>query len=259
REAFIEAGTVLNGYITTGIYCDDAAATLYVGCLERGVVHLGESNLGGPVGAGLVGNLPEYLQLEKPLLILFSNGTLSERDHKEMRHLAEEDGHRVFVACWLDLKRTPVGRGILQAYFGHPLPPLPLLVWVGLRSGGQVFRFPSDQPVTVASVQAWIEKLTSGLQIPSTTLSDEDWKPRLPAYDFLSKMAPTLPEFTIYSGGSVSAHPEGEAVLGEKKAAEMKEEPAGGPSVTESTGGDLRGTAPRLAAREKQAKRHAEL
>lgn len=90
-------------------------------------------------------------------------------------------------------------------------------------------------------------------------MSDEAWKPRLPAYDFLSLMAPTLPEFTIYSHRSIPAHPEEEAVLGEKMAAEMKEEAAGGPSVTEPTGGDLRGTAPRLAAREKQAKRHAEL
>lgn len=72
-------------------------------------------------------------------------------------------------------------------------------------------------------------------------------------------MAPTLPEFTIYSHGSTSVHSEEEVVLGEKKMAVMKEEPVDGPSMMETSGGDLRGTAPRLAAREKQSKRHAEL
>ncbi|XP_066486091.1 thioredoxin domain-containing protein 16 [Tiliqua scincoides] len=286
RDAFIEAGTALNGYIRTGIYCEDDAAVLShkynfplpalllarsdKDTRKRSIIQLPKYStqdivevirdaLLEPFPEITVENLPEYFQLQKPLLIFFSNGTLSEKDQKEMQHLAEDDDHQVFVACWLNFQRTPVGRGILQAYFGQPLPPLPLLIWVDLHSRGQVFRFPPDQPVTVANVQAWIEKLTSGLQVPSTILSDEDWQPRLPAYDFLSMMEPTLPEFTIYSHRSVSAHPKEEAVLGEKKADVMKDEPVAGPSLMELTGGDLRGTAPRLAAREKRAKGHAEL
>ncbi|XP_053132716.1 thioredoxin domain-containing protein 16 isoform X2 [Hemicordylus capensis] len=289
RDAFAEAGSVLSGEAKTGIYSEDDAAALarkYNVPLpalllarpesqRRRSAHLSKWSVQDIVEvirrASLeifpeitVGNLPGYLQLEKPLLVLFSNGALSKRDEGEMRLLAKDEHHETFIACWLNLKNTPVGRGILKAYFGSPLPPLPLLVWVSRHFEGQVFVFPSDQPITEANLRAWIKNLKSGLEVPSTTLSVEDWKPHLPAYDFLSLMEPTLPEFTIYSQESVSAHQEEMEVLGGKKATAMREEPAGSSFVAEQekkqpTGGDLRGTVPRLAAREKQAKRHAEL
>ncbi|KAL8168677.1 UNVERIFIED_CONTAM: hypothetical protein K2H54_010689 [Gekko kuhli] len=288
QEAFVEATGALNGYVTTGIYSGEDAAVLAgkfqlplpvllltrPGSSRKTTIRLSKSSardmtelirhaLLDPFPEITVGNLPEYFQLQKPLLILFSRGALSQADEGEMRLLARGENRNSFVACWLNLEKTPVGRGILKAYFGSPLPPLPLLIWVNPHSGGQVFAFPSGQSISQTSVLTWIEKLESGLEVPRTTLSDEDWKPRLPAYDFLSRMAPSLPEFTIYSWRS-SQREEGAADPGEDKAAEVREDPAGDSAVAEPetalpTGRDLRGTAPRLAAREKQAKRHAEL
>lgn len=60
-------------------------------------------------------------------------------------------------------KNTPVGRGILQSYF-DTMPPLPLLVVVNLHSGGQVFAFPSDQPITEQNLLLWLKKLEAGLE-----------------------------------------------------------------------------------------------
>nr|XP_056707115.1 thioredoxin domain-containing protein 16 [Euleptes europaea] len=288
KESFVEAAEALNGHVMTGIYSGDDASVVaqkYKVPLpalllvrpessKRNVIHLSKSStqdvaevirraLMDPFPEITVGNLPEYFQLQKPLLILFSSGALKQADEKEMRLLAREENHKSFLSCWLNLENTPVGRGILKVYFGSPLPPLPLLIWVNPHSGGKVFAFPSGQSITETNVLAWIEKLESDLEAPSTTLSEEDWKPRLPAYDFLSQMAPNLPEFTIYSWRS--GHQE-EAVAnpGEKKAAEVREDLVEDSTVAElekesPTGGDLRGTVPRLAAREKQAKRHMEL
>ncbi|KAF4017014.1 hypothetical protein G4228_008645, partial [Cervus hanglu yarkandensis] len=87
----------------------------------------------------------------------------------------------------LRLKKTPVGRGVLQAYFGT-LPPLPLLVVVNLHSGGHVFAFPSDQAITEQNLLLWLKKLEAGLESHIKVLPAQEWKPPLPAYDFLSMM-----------------------------------------------------------------------
>ncbi|XP_067319212.1 thioredoxin domain-containing protein 16 [Anolis sagrei] len=290
REAFVAAAKVLEGTVIIGIYYEEDAATLsqkYAVPLpallfakpetqKQGFVHLSNDETQDIVKSIRrvlletfpeisVRNLPEFFQLEKPLLIMFSDGALSERDEGEMRRLAEEEMDESFVACWLNLKNTPVGRGILKAYFGSSVPPLPLLLWINLHSGGQVFAFPSDRSLSEANVQMWIEKLKAGQEIPSAVLSEEDWKPRLPAYDFLSKMGPALPEFTIYSGRTtVGNGPEEVDVLGDKKEGVKKESMEGGTPEAEGekrlpSRGDLRGTVPRLASREKPPKRHTEL
>uniref|UniRef100_A0A8D0L514 Thioredoxin domain containing 16 n=1 Tax=Sphenodon punctatus TaxID=8508 RepID=A0A8D0L514_SPHPU len=147
-EAFIEAGTVLNGHVTTGMYYEDDVLPEIT-----------------------VANLPEYFSLEKPFLILFSDGDVNERAKEEMLRLVKGKPRRALVACWLNLKNTPVGRGILKAYFQTP-PPLPLLVWADLHSRGQVFAFPSDHAVTETNVLAWLEKLKAGLEIPSGKCPD---------------------------------------------------------------------------------------
>lgn len=64
-------------------------------------------------------------------------------------------------------KKTPVGRGVLKAYFAT-VPSLPLLVWVNLHAGGQVFKFPSEQTITEMNILSWLEKLKAGLEIPSS-------------------------------------------------------------------------------------------
>lgn len=64
-------------------------------------------------------------------------------------------------------KKTPVGRGILKAYFAT-VPPLPLLIWVNLHVGGQVFQFPPELSITEVNVLSWLERLKAGLEIPSS-------------------------------------------------------------------------------------------
>uniref|UniRef100_A0A669Q1Q6 Thioredoxin domain containing 16 n=1 Tax=Phasianus colchicus TaxID=9054 RepID=A0A669Q1Q6_PHACC len=114
-----------------------------------------------------VQNLPHYLQLRKPFLILFSDGDIGQTESKEMLKLAKEKSQQTFVSCWLNLKNTPVGRGVLKAYFAT-IPSLPALVWVNLHAGGQVFKFPSEQSITEMNVLSWLEKLKAGLEIPSS-------------------------------------------------------------------------------------------
>ena len=60
-----------------------------------------------------------------------------------------------------------MGRGVLRAYFAT-MPSLPLLVWVNLHAGGQVFKFPSEQSVTEMNILSWLERLKAGLEIPSS-------------------------------------------------------------------------------------------
>ncbi|XP_062474478.1 thioredoxin domain-containing protein 16 isoform X1 [Pezoporus occidentalis] len=285
REAFEEAGNILSGHVTMGMYFEDDALALSrkygvsppALLLARGGGESVESiTLSKQSAQDLVQviryelldifpeitvqNLPHYLQLRKPFLILFSDGDIGQMESEEMLKLAKGRPQQAFVACWLNLKKTPVGRGILKAYFAT-MPSLPVLIWVNLHVGGQVFKFPSEQSIAEMNILSWLEKLKAGLEIPSSTLSEEDWKPPLPAYDFLQMMETAMPELPLHTShhhkDTLKQHPSespgGDTVMQDEPSQETKAEKVGSP------GRDLRGTAPRLAAREKQAKRHSEL
>ncbi|KAM8808001.1 thioredoxin domain-containing protein 16 [Eudromia elegans] len=285
-EAFVEAGNLLSGHVTLGMYFeDDALALSRKYAVSPPALLLARSRAQSVEGIALskqsaqdivqmvryelldtfpeitVQNLPHYLQLRRPFLIMFSDGDIGQMERKEMLKLARRRPQQAFVTGWLNLRNTPVGHGILKAYFAT-LPSLPVLVWVNLHTGGQVFRFPPDQAVTETSVLAWLEKLRAGLEIPSSTLSEEDWKPPLPAYNFLQMMETAVPEFTLPSSSSRGDAREREQQQprgsGEKAPGreEQPEEPAVAAEKGQSPGRDLRGTAPRLAGREK---RHSEL
>ncbi|XP_074852316.1 thioredoxin domain-containing protein 16 [Carettochelys insculpta] len=288
RDAFVEAGNTLRGYVATGLYAEDDVlvlahkygvplpALLLAWHEDHRIDGIPLAKHSAPdivqtIRSGLLGtfpeitveNLPSYLSLPKPLLVLFSEGALTERVRSEMLSLARGKGRKAFLACWINLKNTPVGRGVLKAYFSTP-PPLPLLAWLNLHSGSQVFAFPSEQSVTETHVLSWLENVKAGLEIPSTTLSDEDWKPPLPAYNFLRLMEATLPEFTVhtvYSRGDTDRLQQSEEVSEEKSTVreELVEEPGLAAEKGQSPGRDLRGTARRLAGREKPSKRHTEL
>uniref|UniRef100_A0A8D0FIN8 Thioredoxin domain containing 16 n=1 Tax=Strix occidentalis caurina TaxID=311401 RepID=A0A8D0FIN8_STROC len=264
REAFEEAGSILSGHVTMGMYFEDDALTLSRKYAVSPPAFL-LARSGGQSVEGItlskqntqdmvqmiryelldifpeitVQNLPRYLQLRKPFLIVFSDGDIGQIESKEMLKLTKGRPQQEFVACWLNLKKTPVGRGVLKAYFAT-MPSLPVLIWVNFHAGGQVFKFPSEQSITELNILSWLEKLKAGLEVPST-LSEEDWKPPLPAYDFLQMMETATPD------------PGGDTTTQEEPSQETKAEKIGSP------GRDLRGTAPRLAAREKQGKRHSEL
>lgn len=74
----------------------------------------------------------------------------------------------------------------MKAYFGR-LPTLPQLLLVNLHSGGQVYAFPSSQPLTEQSLVFWLKNSQAGLETP-IILSTQEWNPPLPAFDFLSMM-----------------------------------------------------------------------
>ncbi|KFO84532.1 Thioredoxin domain-containing protein 16, partial [Buceros rhinoceros silvestris] len=278
REAFEEAGNILSGHVTMGMYFeDDASALSRKYAVSPPALLLARSRGQSVEGIALskqsaqdmlqmiryelldifpeitVQNLPRYLQLRKPFLILFSDGDSSQMESEEMLKLAKGRPQRAFVACWLNVRKTPVGRGVLKTYFAT-VPSLPVLLWVNLHAGGQVFRFPPEQSITEANILSWLEKLNAGLEVPSSTLSEEDWKPPLPAYDFLQMMETAeLPFHTSHRHGDTPAQHPPENPGGDVPIQETKAEKVGSP------GRDLRGTAPRLAAREKQGKRHSEL
>ncbi|XP_014792294.1 PREDICTED: thioredoxin domain-containing protein 16 [Calidris pugnax] len=282
REAFEEAGSILSGHVTMGMYFeDDALALSRKYSVSPPALLLARSGGRSVEGIALskestqdmvqmiryelldvfpeitVQNLPHYLQLQKPFLIFFSDGDIGQMESKEMLKLAKGRPRQEFVACWLNLKKTPVGRGVLKVYFAA-VPSLPLLLWVNLHAGGQVFKFPSEQTVTETNVLSWLERLKAGLEIPSSTLSEEDWKPPLPAYDFLQMMETAVPELPLHNSHHhgdppVPESPGGDTTIREEPSQQPKAEKVGSP------GRDLRGTAPRLAAREKQGKRHSEL
>ncbi|NWW52040.1 TXD16 protein, partial [Pedionomus torquatus] len=282
REAFEEAGNILSDRVTMGMYFeDDALALSRKYAVSPPALLLARSGGRSVEGIALskqstqdvvqliryklldifpeitVQNLPSYLQLRKPFLILFSDGDIGQMESQEMLKLAKGRSQQEFVPCWLNLKKTPVGRGVLKVYFAT-VPSLPLLLWVNLHAGGQVFKFPSEQTITEANVLSWLEKLKAGLEIPSSTLSEEDWKPPLPAYDFLQMMETAMPELSLHNSHHhgdppVPKSPGGDTTVQEEPSQQTKVEKVGSP------GRDLRGTAPRLAAREKQGKRHSEL
>ncbi|NXW30727.1 TXD16 protein, partial [Phaetusa simplex] len=282
RKAFEEAGNILSGHVTMGMYFeDDALALSRKYAVSPPALLLARSGGQSVEGIALskqsaqdmvrmiryelldvfpeitVQNLPRYLQLRKPFLILFSDGDIGEMESKEMLKLAKGRPRQAFVACWLNLKKTPVGRGVLKVYFAT-VPSPPLLLWVNLHAGGRVFQFPSEQTVTEMNVLSWLERLKAGLESPSSTLSEEDWKPPLPAYDFLQMMETAVPEVPLHPSHRhgdtpVPKSPGGDTTVREEPSQETKAEKGGSP------GRDLRGTAPRLAAREKQGKRHSEL
>ncbi|NXU11490.1 TXD16 protein, partial [Pardalotus punctatus] len=295
REAFEEAGNILSGHVRMGIYFEDDALALSrkysvsppALLLARGggqsvegialskhstqdMVQMIRYELLDIFPEITVSNLPQYLQLRKPFLILFSAGDISQVESKEMLKLAKGRPQQAFVACWLNLKKTPVGHGILRTYFST-MPLLPVLLWVNLHAGGQVFKFPSEQSITEMNILSWLQKLQAGLEIPSSTLSEEDWKPPLPAYDFLQMMEPSVPELSPHTaphpGDTPAQHPPkssgGDPARGDPARGDtaIREEPSQESTAQEggSPGRGLRGTAPRLAARDKQGKRHSEL
>lgn len=212
QEDFTKAGKYLKGHVITGIYSEEDVSILsnkYTATLpalllarhkERRVESIPLANTHAQdivqiiTNALLeafpeitVENLPTYIRLQKPLLILFSDGIINPQYQKAMLTLVKEKHLDSLIPCWLNLKNTPVGRRILQAYF-EVLPPLPVLVVVNLHSGGQVFAFPSDQAITEQNLLLWLKKLEAGLESPITMLSAQEWKPPLPAYDFLRMM-----------------------------------------------------------------------
>ncbi|XP_054423542.1 thioredoxin domain-containing protein 16 [Pteronotus mesoamericanus] len=212
KEDFTGAVKFLKGYVITGIYSEENVSILsnkYTATLPalllarhkegkvesiplanthmQEIVQIITNALLETFPEITVENLPTYLRLQKPLLILFSDGSINPLYQKAVLTVVKEKHLDSVIPCWLNLKNTPIGRRILQAYF-DALPPLPVLVVVNLHSGGQVFAYPSDKAITEQNLLLWLQKLEAGLESHITILPAQEWKPPLPAYNFLRMM-----------------------------------------------------------------------
>ncbi|NXF12884.1 TXD16 protein, partial [Smithornis capensis] len=128
QEAFEEAGNILSGHVRMGMYFeDDALALSHKYSVSPPALLLARNRGRSVEGISLskqsvqdmvqmiryelldifpeitVQNLPQYLQLTKPFLILFSDGAISQMESQEMLKLAKGRPQQTFVACWLNL------------------------------------------------------------------------------------------------------------------------------------------------------------
>ncbi|KPP60353.1 thioredoxin domain-containing protein 16-like [Scleropages formosus] len=176
-----------------------------------------------------VENLPLYLELRKPLLLLFLGPEGDEEQGQGLdRRGAREELHRLadtslldtYVPCWVHLSsyqqrhilwfrvqtcnpkvlssfqggRTPAGRAVLESYLGS-IPQLPALVLSQLASGGEVFHFPSESPLNSDTVLQWLHRVERKEEQPAGLVLDEKWGPSVPFYDFLSIMDQEVPGY----------------------------------------------------------------
>ncbi|XP_069478746.1 thioredoxin domain-containing protein 16 [Ambystoma mexicanum] len=139
-----------------------------------------------------VENLPSYIRLRKPLLILFCDDNPRHSDLIEMSNLWKAKQLVTFSTGWLNLKNTPVGIGILKEYFSS-FPDLPVLILVDPYTNGYVFVFPSDQTFNEENLFNWLDGINKGTGTPISLLSNKEWTPPLPHYDFLAMMDATMP------------------------------------------------------------------
>ncbi|XP_078262817.1 thioredoxin domain-containing protein 16 isoform X3 [Rhinoraja longicauda] len=142
-----------------------------------------------------VENLPFYFQPLKPLLILFvdNDDGITMKTKEELAEFTKLS-MQIYITCWIDLRKTQVGKEILQIYLNY-LPQLPALILVQLNSGSRVFAFPEDQVISRVNVLSWLKKVQMGLEQPNNVLQDKKWTPPQTAYDFLAMMDVVSPGF----------------------------------------------------------------
>ncbi|XP_016347887.1 thioredoxin domain-containing protein 16 isoform X1 [Sinocyclocheilus anshuiensis] len=144
-----------------------------------------------------VENLPWYLELGKPLLLLFigkEDSTESMKALAEIKQLLSSGQLDSFLPCWIHLGRTPVGRSILEKYLGF-VPPLPVLVMSRLKTGEEVFLFPPERPLMAKNILQWIHDVENGQEQPAGLIPDGKWGPPVPFFDFLAIMDQEAPTY----------------------------------------------------------------
>ncbi|KAK9959570.1 hypothetical protein ABG768_009686 [Culter alburnus] len=149
-----------------------------------------------------VENLPWYLELGKPLLLLFigkEDSTESTKSLAEIKRPLSSGQLDSFLPCWIHLGRTPVGRSILEKYLGF-VPPLPALVISKLRTGGEVFLFPPERPLMAKNILQWIHDVEHGQEQPAGLIPDGKRGPPVPFFDFLAIMDQEAPTYAAQRG-----------------------------------------------------------
>uniref|UniRef100_A0A8C2PUW6 Thioredoxin domain containing 16 n=1 Tax=Cyprinus carpio TaxID=7962 RepID=A0A8C2PUW6_CYPCA len=146
-----------------------------------------------------VENLPWYLELGKPLLLLFigkEDSTESTKALAEIKQPLSSGQLDSFLPCWIHLGRTPVGRSILEKYLGF-VPPLPVLVMSQLKTGEEVFLFPPERPLMAKNILQWIHDVENGQEQPAGLIPDGKWGPPVPFFDFLAIMDQEAPTYAV--------------------------------------------------------------
>ncbi|XP_053538941.1 thioredoxin domain-containing protein 16 isoform X2 [Ictalurus punctatus] len=118
-----------------------------------------------------VENLPWYLELRKPLLILFVGGEESAETLQSLEEMrkAERTGRlESSLPCWIHLGRTPAGRAVLETYLSY-VPPLPALVLSQLSSGGKVYHFPTERPLLSENIVQWLQRIENNQEQAAET------------------------------------------------------------------------------------------
>ncbi|XP_072424817.1 thioredoxin domain-containing protein 16 isoform X2 [Chiloscyllium punctatum] len=143
-----------------------------------------------------VENFPSYFHPLKPLLILFidNDDTKTSKARNELEQLTKIREAQTYTTCWIDLRKTHVGKEILQVYLNY-LPQLPALVLVQLSCHGHVFAFPEGELISTVGVLHWLEKVQTGQEIPKCNLQRKEWTPPRATYDFLAIMDIVRPGF----------------------------------------------------------------
>ncbi|XP_018413871.1 PREDICTED: thioredoxin domain-containing protein 16 [Nanorana parkeri] len=272
---FITAGKDLRGFASVGIYTGEKTSVL----AEKYDVHppavlfsrqgvqkvygvslhnIPRSEVLPLLRRGLLGEFPEVrvetlpslLQSQRALLILFSDGPLNHGHEKHILGLVRGKYLESYLACWLNLKETPVAYEILKKYFGV-IPHLPVLVLVTFGTQGQVFALPADQLITEVNILYWLEMVKAGEDAPVYSLSNEDWGPPLPDYDFLAMMDAADPSFAAQK-----------IRINMKPRKRKKAELTGGDEGADAKcrpGRSLCGTVPRFLESEEVSEQHTEL
>ncbi|XP_019909919.1 thioredoxin domain-containing protein 16 isoform X3 [Esox lucius] len=146
-----------------------------------------------------VENLPQYLGLKKPLLLLFVGVEEMERKEnrralQEMRSLLNSGRLIPYLPCWIHLGRTPAGKAVLEAYLGS-MPLLPALVLSQLSTGGEIFHYPAGSPLMEQPILHWLQMVEGGNELPAGVIGKDKWEPPVPFYDFLAVMDQEVPGY----------------------------------------------------------------
>lgn len=132
-------------------------------------------------------NFPVYFAMKKPLLILFTANTDGTYYHAISAMASEGTRHEVAL-LWMNIS-SPTGmlspgEQILHHHVKEPNQEEILVISHGT---GQVHRF-TESKINKETALTWLSKVTSGSIETTIRLSPEDWKPRVPAFDFLKKI-----------------------------------------------------------------------
>ncbi|XP_060736419.1 thioredoxin domain-containing protein 16 isoform X1 [Tachysurus vachellii] len=144
-----------------------------------------------------VENLPWYMELRKPLLIMFVGGEESPETLQSLEEMrkAETSGQlESSLPCWIHLGRTPAGRAVLETYLSY-VPPLPALVLSQLSSGGEVYHFPTERPLLAENIIQWLQRIENQQEEAAGVIPDKAWRPPVPFYDFLVVMDEEAPGY----------------------------------------------------------------